>query len=226
MKANRVGIVHIVTLLLCNLWLVNLAADAAGQAGSQRAPARTIPYDPRIPVEQRLLPGDKEVFIDMLSSNDFRHPPYYPDRDFTEEIRGLAGYEAIALVEVTRTEGVWMDGGSWLRTRVTGRLERLIRGDRSAMRDEIRFEHPQGATFLNGVRIVAGVYHEFVVGQRYLVSLGYDRSWGSWVGHGYLVNTEGRLEEIRYSDGTLIRTLSSLPGRALSEVVDALTRVK
>ena len=80
---------------------------------------------------------------------------------------------------------------------------------------------------LNGVRIVAGFYQEFVVGQRYLVFLGYDRSWSSFVAPTrYLVNPEGRLEEIPYWDGTLIRTPSSLPGRTLNEVVDALTRVK
>lgn len=226
MKANRVGVAHIVAFWVCSLSLVALVPDAAGQTASQRAPARTIPYDPSIPVEQRLLPGDTEVFIDMLNSNDFRHPPYYPDRDFTEEVRGVAAYEAIALIEVTRTDGVWIDSGSWLRTRVTGRLEQLIRGDRLAIRDTIRFEHHNGESFLNGVHIVAGFYHKFVVGQRYLVFLGYDRSRSSHVAHGYLVNAQGRLEEIPYWDGTRVRTPSSLPGRALSEVVDALTRVK
>lgn len=227
MKTDRIGMVHVVALLVCGLWSVHFVAHAAAQAGGSRVPARTIPYDPSIPVEQRLLPGDTAVFIEKLISHDFRKPPYYPDRDFTDEIRGVAGYEAVAVIEVTRTEGVWMDGGSWLRTRVTGRLERLLRGDRSAMRDQIQFEHHNGATILNGVHVVAGFYQEFVVGQRYLVSLSYDRSWSSFVApKRYLVNTEGRLAEIPYWDNTQIRTSSSLPGRALGEVVDALMRVK
>lgn len=223
MKATTVSAI---ALAVGQIWLATVTSTRSDQSQVQGLPARVIEFDPTIPVAKRLRPDDSVVVIKMLSG-----PPLIGQRapeSFTQEIERLANRDAIAVVDIINTEGVWVDDGTWLRTQVTGTVNQLIKWDGSTEQRPTRIEfwHHNGETILKGVRVIAGSYLEFERGRRYLVFLYQARPWGLTVVQAYALGTDGRLERIRYSSGAFDSNASTLTGREFNQVVDALTRAK
>ena len=212
-------------VVVCQIWLLTIIAAATELAQAQQPQVRTIPFDPAIPIADRLRPDDSVVVIEMLSG-----PPLTAVRaeSFAAEIERLAKSDTIAVVDVLSTAGVWIDNGTWLRTQVTGVLSRLIKGDRTIedRSGRVGFWHHNGETVLNGVRVVAGTYLQFERGKRYLLFLYPDRPVGLVVVQAFALGTDGQLERIRYSNGSDDSTATTLAGRGANEVIDALTRAK
>lgn len=204
--------------------LMILCASTAGRPMAAQPAGRAIPYDPHVPIAARLVPGDVLVLVQKALTTPFVPSPTASE-SFDAEIRRLAGYEAIATVSVSSTEGGLVDRGTWIRTRVDAQtIEVLKGGARFTPAGSVQFWHDGGKLQMDTVIVSAGVFPEFRDGRRYLVFLRTDQSTDAfYAARAYQIDASGRLESVVSSNGESAWPLpSNLSGRPLGEVASAL----
>lgn len=205
--------------------LFGLVVDAV--VAGQTMP-RTIPYDRNVPIAQRLVAGDTEVIVAKASM-----PPLVGMSDIREsldqEIRRLAGYDTVALVQVLDSDGELADGGTWIRTRVRARATQLLKTGALVGQDGLtEFWEDGGSTKLGTVVVTAGIYQQtFTVQQSYLVFLRTARSSGTtYAALAFHLDSNNTLRAMKRADGSEITPRSSLIGRSISDVAAAFSRAK
>lgn len=195
-------------------------------AACEQTSQRTIPYRSDRPIEERLQPGDTKVLVEM------KLPPAPPGapaatESFEQEIERLKRNEVIAVVRVSAAQGEIADRGTWVRTKVTGAIERAVRPTNTSTGESIEFSFPGGDARINSVDISTGKYPKFLAGEQYLVFL--EKRPGTvssliWSGTAFRINAAGALQRVAISDGSEQSFPTNLYGRNISEVAGALAR--
>ena len=204
-----------------------LAMILALFAGSCERPTsqRTIAYFPGRPIAERLVPGDKQVLVEMKASTAPLPPP---PASFEQEIESLRRSEIIVLLRVGGTSGAIADQGTWIRTTVNAGVDRIVKApvDRS-LGESIAFTFSGGTAKLGDVVVTTGKFPQFTDGERYLVFLMTrpgNRSSLTWAGVGFRVDAAGTLQRIAINDGSEQTFPTHLIGRDVSDVMGALAR--
>lgn len=214
---NRIlDLTAFVTLLLA----VVSAASAFGQAT-----IRTIPFDRNMSITERLLPGDVNV---VVSRGNPSRPPGPPDhRESLElEIRRLSGYSTVAILEIADSQTEFADGDTWIRTRLRGHVTQVIKaGPLADQGGQAEFWEEGGRKQVGAVTVTAGIFPEFIVGDRYLVFLRADQG-STYAARAFRVSGIGIVEAMKRNDGSLIIPWSNLNGRDISEVTRALLQAR
>ena len=186
---------------------------------------RTIPYRSDVPIEGRLLPGDKAVLVQMELPD--RKTDTGPQESFDQEIQRLRRGEITALVRVTAATGEIADRGTWVRTRVSAELDRLVKArEGSALGPAIEFTYSAGTARIGNVVVTTGKFPRFVEGEQYLVFLRIQQGTSAslvWDGIGFRVDARGALQRVAISDGGEQSFRTNLVGRSVSDVIEALT---
>ena len=204
-----------------------MAGISSFAAGCDRSTAsqRTIPYKPDVPIANRLLPGDKEVLIQMELGS---RADSGPGESFEQELQRLRRAEIIALVRVATVSGEIPDRATIVRTRVTGQIDSLVKGPKDKpLGPSIEFAFDGGTAQIGNVVVTTGKFPRFIEGEQYLVLLRAQpgtASWLAWGGIGFRVDAQGVLQRIKISDGGEQSFRTSLVGRNVSDVIEALER--
>jgi hypothetical protein len=197
-------------------------------ACEQRA-ERTIPYRADVPIAERLEPGDTTVVVQMKMPEP---PPLRPDasgqESFEQEIQRLKTSEIIAVIRVTATEGEIADRGTWVRTRVTAAVDRIVHAPpQRRLGESLEFTYGGGSARIGQVEVSTGKFPVFVQGDRYLMFLSTrpgTADWLIWNGIAFRVDAQDLLQRVSINGGgeQLFRT--NLVGRTVTDVADALAR--
>jgi hypothetical protein len=202
-----------------------IAATVCGASCDRSSSERTIAYTADRPIAERLLPGDKHVVVQMKLSEP---PSTAAPQSFDQEIERLRRGEIMALVRVTAAAGEIADQGTWIRTRVNADVDRIVRAPANKPWGEsIAFTFSGGTAQIGSVVVSTGKYPVFTTGEQYLVSLGTrlgDRSSLMWNGVGFRVDAAGTLQRVAINDGGEQTFPTSLVGRSVVEVIEALAR--
>jgi hypothetical protein len=176
---------------------------------------RILPYDPDRPILDRSVIGDSIVLVKKNPTTPFV-PGYEGDDLFQQEIRRLANSQTIATVTIGATEGAFSDRGTWVRTRVEGQSNEVLKGG-GLFRPAgfVEFWHDGGQVQSGSVTVIAGPYPRFVPGQRYLVFLRFDEHRDhAYPSFAYHISSKGTVEAVADSEGGRAWPLpSSLIGR-------------
>ena len=197
-----------------------------GRCLMTQTPGRPIRFSPDVPIANRLLPDDKEVFVYMETL-----PGYRTDgapESFDQEIKRLRISEIIAVVRVETVDGELIEDGTWIGTKVNAKIEQLVQSPPGSTLDSsVEFAFSGGTTEINKVVVTAGTFWQFVQGERYLILL-YPGIKGLSLSLAFRANPNELLEFVPLIDnqGCIVRFKTNLVGRNVSDVVEALTSVK
>jgi len=184
-----------------------------------------MPYDSAKPIADRLLPGDKQVLVQMESP---KTPDPGPEESFEREIQRLGRTEIVALVRVATAHGEIADRGTWIRTTVKVGVDRLVKAPAALQLGEsIEFTYAAGSAQIGNVVVTTGNFPRFVEGQQYLVFLMTRPAMPSspvWGGVAFRVDEQGVLQRVGLDGGGEQSFRTTLVGRNASEVIDALMR--
>lgn len=199
----------------------------AGGCGSGPSSQRTIPYDSGKPIAARLLPGDRQVLVQMKTPEPDKADAGAAE-SFEQEIQRLRRGQIVALVRVTTARGDIADRGTWVRTTVNGEMVRLVNAPAGrALGESIEFSYPAGTAQIGDVVVTTGKFPRFVDGEQYLVFL-ITRPAGPssliWNGIAFRVDAAGVLRHVGLNEGGEQSFRTNLIGRSVSEVMDALSR--
>jgi hypothetical protein len=207
--------------LIARLALLGILSFAGGCERSQTQ--RTIPYDSKRPIAGRLLPGDKEVLVEMKIPDEKADAG--PQESFDQEIQRLRRNPIIALVRVASALGEIADRGTWVRTRVNAGIDRLVKGPPDRTRDQlIEFTYSAGTAQIGEVVVTTGKFPRFVQGEPYLVFL-LTRPGNPaliWDGVAFRVDEQGALQRVAIDGGGEQSFKTNLIGRSATEVMAAL----
>jgi hypothetical protein len=159
--------------------LFGVATNGVLIAGQQAVPPGTRVAYPiegdRVP--ELLVPGDSAVLLKRSFPPLTVEPPAI--QTTAEALSALEESDALVVMQVTRREGVLDDGQTWIVTRTTGRLVRVLRTGAGVtlQRGALLTAEEYGGTMrLKGVTVTTedAPKEAVVVGAKYLVSLGRD----------------------------------------------------
>jgi hypothetical protein len=209
---------HHISLLAATLGIIVCGGSCSPSS------QRTIPYVSDRPIADRLLPGDKEVLIQMELSD--QKAGSGPDESFDQEIQRLRRGEIVALVRVTAAAGEIADRGTWVRTTVSADVDRLVKAQEGrALDPSIKFTYSAGTAHIGNVVVTTGKFPRFVEGEPYLVFLRIQRGTSAslvWDGIAFRVDAHGVLQRVSSSDGGEQSFRTNLVGKSVSEVMEAL----
>jgi hypothetical protein len=184
-----------VDVMLCVVVVAFLASQVLfGQDSGRRI--RTIPEQPGVPIEQRLLPDDEIVVIQRWAHLD----GIQLGNDPKNLIAAFTKFSELAvLADVQSVEAVFNSDRSWLTTKITATIDQVVRSRLSAPKrgTQIEVEYTGGGEVTIGQQTVrAGQPIKLYPGERHLLFLAKDPergvlypSGGAWViRNGRLVN--------------------------------------
>lgn len=200
----------------------------AEAAGTQTE--RTIITKRGVPLTAQLLPSDQIVIVkrsEVPSTVDGEHTGPLPTVDDEVERLKQRG-NSIVIAEVLRTEGILVEEGSWINTRVTILREMTVVDGRESIFDAqniAAFDQDGGEVNINGVtlRVLSNNYL-FQPREKYLLAL--QRVAGGTVGVAavpFHVDS-GVVTPIRVSAGGSIDHLSNFYGMPIDAVIQHLRR--
>ena len=201
--------------------VVTLAIDSLGVGCvGLDAPQRTILYDERIPIAERLSPNDKQVVvIQRLTPGLVVDPTTY--ESFDDEISRLRDVDVIALVRIVKAEGELTDDGTWIRTRVTADVEHVVRSrSKTPFRNQIEFSFPGGTAKIRDTFVTAGIFPRYTPSNRYLVFLSTNPS--TFPELAFRIDAKGVVRPIVNSDGNEQVFKTNLIGLHYSSLSNAL----
>lgn len=186
---------------------------------------RTITYDRKVPIAERLTIDDKDVFISKISSGPLKSNQETGE-SFDEEVDRLALAEAIAILRVTTAQSELIEGGTWVRTKITAEIQQAIKSSsETAMNRSVEFTVDGGTVQIGKVNVTAGSCPRFVPDEQYLVLLATDRSInGFYLDDAFHVNAQGVLERVKDNRGLTDSSRTKLVGRDVSSVAKALSQ--
>ena len=201
------------------IWMSSLVF--APQPGPNTERVRVLGFDPKTPIERRLEPRDQVVVIEKDS-----FPPGLAmnvAQTFDDALDHALKHDTVVVAHGLVSGGTLIDGGTWIRGRVTASILEVIKSehwsDRSA---PLTFWHNDGELFLKNVRVKAGRYPIFDPSTRYLLLLGNDESRGLYLGRALRVTAQGILATVLTSTGETQLSTSPLYGQPLDSVLAAL----
>lgn len=127
---------------------------------------RTIPHQ-NTPIALRLMPGDEVVEMDYWA--DVMYVNHGNESREQTVARISKEANAIAVVRVTTIEPFLVEGDSWIRTRVTGVVEDLIKGGTATRNARFEAQFDGGEMKIKDVQVRAGSYPLLQPGSKYLV---------------------------------------------------------
>jgi len=208
--------------LLSAFGVIGVAAECALVDTQQR----TIIYDPDIAIADRLRPDDKDVVVVKRLLPPLTANPSTV-RSFDEEISRLRRSETAAVVKVRDIRGDLSDQGTWIRTRITADIDRIIYSSGPPAGQSIEFGFAAGRTMVGAVTVTAGTFPQYKDGERYLVFLSTDPGIkGMFPSTAFHLSADGLLERLRDNRGEEQSTRTNLVGLNISDVVQALERAK
>lgn len=153
MLFRRVGTFAVAPFLLC----------LAASPGAQLQKVRSLPHQ-NVPIESRLQPDDQVVEMDYWADVMYVSHDNETREQQVERMAGEAS--SVSVVRVTQVEPFLAENGSWIRTRVAGVIDEVLKGS-----NDKKFEAQLdgGEMLIRGVRIKAGSYPVARPGTRYLV---------------------------------------------------------
>lgn len=140
-----------------------VVASIALSAAAQDQRVRTLPHK-KVPIESRLQPGDQ--IIEMNYWADVLQPNYDAETREQAIARMTRETDVIATVRISQVQPFLVEDGSWIRTRVTGIKENVLKGPADKKFEGIL---DGGELVIKGVRIKADSYPIFRPGSRYLI---------------------------------------------------------
>jgi hypothetical protein len=155
-------------------------------------------------------------------------PDTAPRESFDQEIQRLRRSEIITLVRVATAPGEIADRGTFIRTKVNGQVDSLVKAPPDKpLGPSIEFAFSGGTTKIGNVVVTTGRFPRFVEGERYLVFLRIQQGTAAslvWDGIGFRVDAQGVLQRVGISDGGEQSFSTNLVGRDVSDVIEALSR--
>lgn len=142
---------------------VALVAIVGSSIAAQDQKVRTLPHQ-RVPIESRLQPDDQIVEIDYWA--DVVHPKNGVETRQEVIARMTRQSNLIATVRISQVRPSLVEDGSWIRTRVTGTADAVLKGP-AGPKFEAQFDG--GEMVINGVRVRAESYPVLRPGSRYLI---------------------------------------------------------
>lgn len=174
------------------------------------------------PIASRFLPDDQVVVVESLMAPP-EPSPFKWTRD--TELKDLAGWEEVAVIQQPRSQSVFVMDGTWLNTRVQARVMQTLKTGRLATAPGklIEFEHEGGELKVNGVIVRSDVGVSFDENSRYLVAVRFHPDLQQWqVGVMFELDNLGVLREHTRRDGSTPE--SALRGVRLADVADAISK--
>ena len=145
------------------LGLVVVASMGSKTAARDQRVVRTLPHQ-RVPIESRLEPDDQIVEMDYWA--DVVHPDNGVETREEIVARMTRQTNLIATVRISQVTPFLVEDGSWIRTRVTGTADDVLKGPNDR-KFEAQFDG--GEMVIKGVRIKADSYPMLRPGSRYLI---------------------------------------------------------
>ena len=147
------------------------------------------------PITSRLLPDDGVVVIEHMAGPP-RPSPFTWTRD--AELKDLASWEEVAVIDQARPQSFFVMNGAWLNTRVQARVMQTLKTGRLATAPGklIEFEHDGGELEVNGVIVRSSAGVSFENAKRYLVAIRFHPDLQKWqVGMMFELDNLGVLRE-------------------------------
>jgi hypothetical protein len=191
---------------------------------------RTIITKRGVPLATQLLPSDQIVLVKrgaVPGTEDGVSPGPLPNIDDEVESLKQRG-NSIVIAEVLRTEGILVEGDSWINTRVTILRDRTVVDGRESIFDAQNtagFDQDGGEVIIKGVtlRVVSNNYL-FEPGEKYLLTL--QRMYDGRVALAsvpFRVKGDGTVAPIRVSAGSIDHP-SNFYGMPIDAVIQQLRR--
>jgi hypothetical protein len=212
---NRFTVCAIVSVLSGGSLVVPASSQSVG---------RTIVYDHRTPISDRLTAGDTTVAV-AKPFPPGPETPFLNEESFDEEVKRLSQSKTIAIVKVVDSGSEFVDGGTWIRTRIHGLVTQLIKP--GALVDDsglIEFWQDGGSTRVGDVTVIAGISAHFTEQQTFLAA-DPERAT-TYAALAFHVNTQGVVEPMKLTNGGSFIADSKLIGLPISEVASALAKIK
>lgn len=224
MRTNAVAIIGVSLLMSATTTTI---ATTEGRAQNER----TIVAKRGVPLIRQLLPNDQLVIVkrgEVAPTEDGVQPGPLPTLNDEVKLLKRRG-NTVAIAEVIRTEGVLIEGDSWINTRVTILSERtIVEGGTSLFNAQnvAFFDQDGGEVNLNGVTLrVTSNNYQFQSGEKYLLTL--QRMHDGTVALAsvpFRIDSKGTVAPIPVSNGSLIEHQSNLYGMSIDAVIQRFRR--
>jgi hypothetical protein len=175
------------------------------------------------PIVSSLLPDDEIVLV--YSGAVVMPAPYGVVRTRESELKDLARWEELAIIQQATPQSFFVNNGTWLNTRVQARVIQTLKTGRlvTAHGTAIEFEHEGGELQVKGVIVRSAEGVSFENSKRYLVAVRFEHDRQKWrVVVMFELDNEGVLRKIIRRDGST--SISALHGLSLSEVSNAISK--
>lgn len=175
------------------------------------------------PIVSSLLPDDEIVLV--YGGAVVTPAPYGVVTTRESELKGLARWEELAVIQQASPRSFFVMDGTWLNTRVQARVIQTLKTGRlaTAPGTVIEFEHEGGELKLNGVIVRSAEGVSFENSKRYLVAVRFHPDLQKWqVVVMFELDNQGVLRSITRRDGST--STSALHGVSLTAVADAISK--
>lgn len=201
------------------LWMCSLFVSS--QPGTRTERVRVLEFDPKTPIERRLDARDEVVVIEK---NSF--PPgvaINAGQTVDDALDHALKHDTVVVAQGLVNGGTLIEGGTWIRGRVTGSVVEAIKSEHWSDRGaQLTFWHNDGELLIKNVRVKVGRYPVFDPNTKYLLLLGYDESRGLYLGRALRVTNQGTLATVLTSTGETQLPTSALYGQPFGSVLAAL----
>lgn len=175
------------------------------------------------PIVSSLLPDDEIVLV--YGGAIATPAPYGVVTTPASELKGLARWEELVVIQQATQQSFFVKAGTWLNTRVQARVIQTLKTGRLATAPGtlIEFEHEGGELEVNGVIVRSAEGVSFENSKRYLVAVRFHPDLQKWqVVVTFELDNQGVLRKITRRDGST--STSALHGSSLTEVADAISK--
>jgi hypothetical protein len=145
-----------------------------------RSVPRTREIRTNLPIPAQLQPADEVVRVKKSAIVDY---VYYGNETPAQEIaRSVRDADAIAVFEADTVEAALVEGDTWIRTRVSGRVTTALKNPGLFSNGRVDVQFDGGGMRINGVEVRAGGYPILKPGSRYLafIQTNGDDRWLGW----------------------------------------------
>ena len=207
--------------LVAALTCIGIAQSVAADAQAPRV--RMLPYSLQ-PIEDQLLPNDEVVVIKRVY-----------DSGFFDRVPNAAEYisysteraDAVALVDLMSVGGILVDGGTWVHTRMVGRVRQVIKSSarqKLSSGQRVELSVNGGELKIGNVLVKTEDALRLPIDRRYLLFM-YDAgpTFGVDLTHRPLLVEHGRLVDPQPRDPS--KPSDPLSGLTLSSVIEEIRRV-
>ena len=189
--------------------------------------ARVVYSRTATPIVSMLRDDDKFVVVRRGNVISQFVDDYVPSlvEDFDRRVRAA---DAIAVVELEKSESFLAEQDAWIRSKLTLKPVQIIKPSNPWLvgpNKAVTVNHDGGELTMKNIRVRAGLYYEFLPKQRYLVFLRSPREgYVGFVGMQLKISEDRRIIPIDLSDGNVATAESPLYGLSLDFVIAEFKR--